>query len=567
MSSKNNPSSRPTRAPRPKNVTKKPVENTPSDIPKTQTDNAVSPTEKKNVKATHTRKPSLTPSEFAKLKTGKRANLVVGSEGDTFIAVENAYVNLLCHHWGLAKKQLSTGTSNALVIKDGVKPIMQWIYKYMLCGEKDTECHVTLEKLSPADLCKLYYHAKYVEYTALERRIFGLVRAGLREDFPTPATIRNVYEIVPELVKELLPIITDIFLEPLVFDYGPYIGVAEQHAGFGKDLDQLMKKRLAGLKLRGEKYYERIRQIESRRPRQNTESTAAVGNQGVVPSNSQDSRGQKTEALNPVAPETETNPKRRNNKRGARKVKETETAAGKAKDSTSQEKGTVPIPKKTENSNPSRKEKAKARRPVCFACNGIGHLARQCTTDVEDTPAPASTNTEVPKPTETPAATKPKAKQTARPPQVCFNCDTEGHIARNCPAPKVDTPTHAPPPTTSPPTTTNDPPSRPPPTCYNCNQIGHIARACPNPFVPSSSTTGPFHPTTPRPAGTGNPRNKYRRRAQSDRYDDFVRDERARELQSAGDGDGIEVVGNNHGIRTCEREARRGEWTRTGLRI
>jgi hypothetical protein len=112
----------------------------------------------------------------------------------------------------------------------------------------------------------------------------------------------------------------------------------------------------------------------------------------------------------------------------------------------------------------------------------------------------------------------------------CFYCGEEGHIAHNCTTKATDTLKAA---------DKAKETKRPALTCYNCNEEGHIARNC--------EVSAPIN-ISPRRDSTG--RNRNSRRAQNDRF--------ARR---------IDVTGNGEGIRTCDREVRKGEVTRTGLII
>jgi hypothetical protein len=107
----------------------------------------------------------------------------------------------------------------------------------------------------------------------------------------------------------------------------------------------------------------------------------------------------------------------------------------------------------------------------------------------------------------------------------CYYCGEEGHIARNCTSKAADAIEET---------------KRSNVTCYNCNHEGHVARVCNAPAqVPKKNL---------KRDTTGRIRNI--RRSQNGPFDRR-----------------IDVTGNGEGIRTCDREVRKGEVTRTGLII
>jgi hypothetical protein len=132
----------------------------------------------------------------------------------------------------------------------------------------------------------------------------------------------------------------------------------------------------------------------------------------------------------------------------------------------------------------------------------------------------------------------------------CYNCDVTGHLVRDCKAKKLQRVQH------------------PAPACYNCNHEGHMSRDCtvqrPAPICYNCDIAGHLardclepRKVDPREdvANASKPRNT------TGRNRNFRRAQRERITY------GIEVTGNGEGLRTCDREVRKGKLTRTGLVI
>jgi hypothetical protein len=113
----------------------------------------------------------------------------------------------------------------------------------------------------------------------------------------------------------------------------------------------------------------------------------------------------------------------------------------------------------------------------------------------------------------------------------CYYCDEEGHIARNCTAKAAISAKGM---------------GRSAVTCYNCNEEGHIARNC----NVSRKANNPDHVAAKLPVRNIAGRNRNFRHSQRDRFANH-----------------IDVTANGEGLRTCDREVRKGEVTRTGLVI
>jgi len=111
-----------------------------------------------------------------------------------------------------------------------------------------------------------------------------------------------------------------------------------------------------------------------------------------------------------------------------------------------------------------------------------------------------------------------KFKAETRPPPVCYKCDTEGHIARVCPNARI---------------------------CHSCKQTGHISKDCPTAKASDQMTKRSNKPVR------GARKQTYRRGTGYGQWVPSI----------------VELYENGEGLRTCDREVKRGEMTRTGLLI
>jgi hypothetical protein len=162
---------------------------------------------------------------------------------------------------------------------------------------------------------------------------------------------------------------------------------------------------------------------------------------------------------------------------------------------------------------------AVSKSTKCYTCGKLGHLARNCT---------APKKPVIPKAATAATAGKATGPEESSASVTCFNCLGAGHISRDCTVKVVPKAKevfncyncgeegHL-----SRNCTKEKRVKRQPPTCYNCQQVGHLSHDC---------------TAAPKPA----------RQAQA-YY--------------------IEVAGNGEGLRTCDREVKKGEKTRTGLVI
>jgi len=189
-----------------------------------------------------------------RLKSGRKVNITVGPKGDSFIGIEGAYVKLLTQYWGFAKTKLVNGDS-ALFIEDGIKLTVQWIYAYMLAGEKDNDYYLPIDNMTITQLVDLYDHAVYLEYISLKNRVLGMLRYQLRNTFPNVMEIYYISLVVPKLNDFVLKLVVVRFTQPSIFDYTPYMEYAQQEQDFGAALDKVVRETLDHLIARSLKYY------------------------------------------------------------------------------------------------------------------------------------------------------------------------------------------------------------------------------------------------------------------------------------------------------------------------
>jgi hypothetical protein len=64
---------------------------------------------------------------------------VVGPDGNRYIGLEGASVNLLAHFSPTAQKMLIEERGTVLTIPNGNKQAIRWVYKYLWGGEKDPQ--------------------------------------------------------------------------------------------------------------------------------------------------------------------------------------------------------------------------------------------------------------------------------------------------------------------------------------------------------------------------------------------------------------------------------------------
>jgi hypothetical protein len=137
-------------------------------------------------------------------------------------------------------------------------------------------------------------------------------------------------------------------------------------------------------------------------------------------------------------------------------------------------------------------------------------------------------------------------EKTKRPPSKCYGCSETGHIHRYCPVNQSGNVNGGEDPqaSSSPIRKANTPESF---WCYNCGEEGHISRNCTVQVAEEAVESIGATPPTRDYAG----RNKHYGRAQHDRKI----------------GARIDTYDFGGGLKTCDREVKTGERTRTGLII
>jgi hypothetical protein len=423
----------------------------------------------------------LTPLQLAELKKGPTATILIGSDGDRYVGLEGGSVSLLAHFSPLAKKKLVDERGTHLVIPNGSKQPLTWIYKYMRAGEKVADDQPKFETLSVDQLVLLYTHSAFLEYQHLMDRVVGRVKAKYHASLPSVEELQTFAAFVPPLFDYAIGVLAHELINPWACNYSAYHEYATNDQAFADALDSVIEKLLAHRGKEGERYYD-------------TTSNRAVAYSKAFYKN--------------VGKNLPTTAKQVNAELQAN------ANAKAARSRMSEAAASTGVPKT-----------ATHKSTKCHTCGNLGHLARNCTTPTVEKPV-------VPKAATFAATGKPtgpanpstsvtcynygqdghmirdctfKVAPKVKPVFKCYNCSEEGHLSRDCTKEKKA--------------------KRQPPTCYNCRGEGHLSSDC----------------TAPR----------------KDNYQSY-------QVQRAYC---IEVAGNGEGLRTCDREVKKGEKTRTGLVI
>ncbi|RMZ66461.1 hypothetical protein GMOD_00001797 [Pyrenophora seminiperda CCB06] len=201
----------------------------------------------------------LTVQQLAELKKGRKASIMVGPDGNRFIALEGVSVNLLAYFSVTAHKKLVEERATVMMIPNGSKKAVSWIYRFMQAGERDIEGLETFESLNSDLLILLYQHCAFLQYGPLMERILQRLKGKFIESLPTIQEIELYQTAIPPLYQHVIDIIASEMVNPWTCDFTAYQDLAETNKTYGKDLDEAIKKLLtAGIK-RGKRYYKRTK--------------------------------------------------------------------------------------------------------------------------------------------------------------------------------------------------------------------------------------------------------------------------------------------------------------------
>jgi hypothetical protein len=489
------------------------------------------------------------------LKSGPKVDVFVGSVGDQFIGIEGAYKNVLCQFSGLAKTKLSPYGVTRFNIPNTSKTIINWIYRFMLAGEKNP-ANDKFEDFDIPDLILVYSHADILEYKFLMDKTSKRLQYIIANvELLDVETMKSLTTSVPPLRNILANSLAYKVCEWVIpFDWTPIYEVHTLKC-MGDILDAAIQDRLNSWIARSKRYYDQPHMKDKLRFSNNHYyGTAAIARpprkiqgqknqisfanfQANVPpeeenmlkdgrgrrrkptrgSISQDKVSQKPTTNDDLTPATKTYTARskRNAAKSSNKSNSHSNVDTKFVDQTPLSKKQPAMGKRLANLN-------------CYNCGERGHLSRDCVLQL-------------------PEHEQIRANHTIREPIICYSCNEAGHIARDCGYPSCK-------------------PVRQPPICYNCNCVGHIARNCPEPRIScgaqdSTESINIDHnkkntcDSSNSRASVYAGRNRNRRRANAERYADKYFEKM------------IDISGNGETITTCDREVKQGQVTRLGLTI
>jgi hypothetical protein len=330
----------------------------------------------------------------------------------------------------------------------------------MLAGEHDPVGMEKFEELAIAGLVLVYSHCVVLEYQSLMDSILARLHEKLYHSLPDVPTIKNIAIFAPSVNQLVAKAVARSLLQPLTFDYGPYMQHAANDEDFstavGTAVHDLLERRITT----GETYYSqkslnRFVKWSNEYYQRRAERASRLPQKDQV----EVIRGAE---LVPTTTTARAESMKHKNIRKARKSKKMGAHAGellKADDApevkTASSEPTLKIVIESKQ-NPAASSKGdtatnlkgkRMNKPRCYVCKERGHTKRDCLKHTNDI-VTSYTTTATATTTTTPAtitgeltdhrpveAEKKVARRAHRPPPVCFACNEEGHIARKCPAP------------------------------------------------------------------------------------------------------------------------------------
>ena len=355
-----------------------------------------------------------------RLKSGPRANIIVGPANNRYVGIEGAYVNLLNHYCTHAKEKLADGNATTLTIQ-GSKQNIVWIYKYMLASEKNPEGLQSFEELDIAELVMMYSICVSLGYQQLMDQIFTRLNHLFKNRLLDVTSIKNIAIHAPSCNKVVANAVARMLIRPLVYNYEAWVAHAANDEGFRDNVEaevqEMLKKRIEI----GKDFYSKSRH----------NSIVSWSTQYYL---------DRARARTPIK----------------KQIKRRKPSGPLANSKT---KNVVSLNAQPKNDTAVQPKPKRKNNPRCYRCKDRGHVKQDCpdrnkheaqaaqAAPVTTTP---STQKQEPSATEAPlqAHTPTKAdqliesikkviKKTGRPLPVCYACNDEGHIARNCPNPPV----------------------------------------------------------------------------------------------------------------------------------
>lgn len=466
----------------------------------------------------------ISPRQLKELRSGPKVNIVIGTAGNRFVAVESAHVNVLKMFSGLGRDSLShAGVNNFVVDIDPIcKDSIRWVYRYMMAGGTDADFDAT-ERIASKDfpgLVGLYHAADKLQYERLANIVWNTIRGLILENSCWDVSMDSLKFLIHYL-PETLEVIAESLVHYTSFSVTTkesieefkYIDEILEDEQIGKQVHAAMTAKLQGWEARSQWYYASMKpfktfnevlQLETRRAQLARRECFACGTPGhlgpdctasVEVRKAHIAKIAKTKAIaNKTVPSSGTREKSptaaAQTMLKAASTTLTNLATPKAA-SASKANGKVamnataqPIRKsyaQIASSNSDAPANSQARmtgrvqlQPVSVGSKPTAQpAARKQVTNMKPvaplsnlaTPSMATPPIAMTVSKQATTSSKPNhtnaSQKSGRQPPVCYNCDEPGHIARDC----------------------LWAPLKPksvlkPPKCYHCGKLGHVARNC-----------------------------------------------------------------------------------------